>query len=382
MRILKYEIKKLLKSPLLWGLLAAFVAFNIFTIYNNFGYKGIREAVTEVHSAILEAGINLYSSSDKLNQMLHSEEEYTAFYASYVEAYKSSYDNLDMQEIKQMKEDTGNFHPTGSYKQFIDENYDKLQKRVEEIKSCGDDAVGFYPGDSFNIHKKLYNLLMIIIIEMLIMICFSVLYLMDYERINRTEDLVFSAEIGRKDMLIKWFAGMTAGLLYCTILLTAGLYVFFALVPMKGLWSVPISSYMVMESSGLWEYPFITFVRLTTLQHLVISVFTAFFMAFIFGAISGGIQLFVHSSYITMISIAAGFIGLLALPFATSSANWIKTALCLNPASMWRACTRWFIEYDICVSFAWSEFVIIGLWAIIATILFSLGILYFKRVNI
>lgn len=380
MRIYRFEIKKLICFPLLWSLLTAFTVFNVYVICSELGSHNEKERTTAVYNVMLSTDLCLHT--EKIEKMKKSKNENEKFYAEYVDDYSHSYDSLDMQSVKDFKEIMFNFHPTGSYKQFIDENYDKLQKRVEEIKNCGDDAVGFYPGDIFKIHKRLYNLLMIIIIEMLIMMCFSVLYLMDYERINRTEDLAFSSKIGRKDMLIKWFAGMTVGLLYCIILLTSGLFVFLSLVPMKGLWNVPISSYMVMESSGLWEYPFITFVRLTTLQHLVISVFTAFFMAFIFGAISGGIQLFVHSSYITMISIAAGFIGLLALPFAASSANWIKTALCLNPASMWKACTRWFIEYDLCVSFAWSEFVIIRLWAIIATVLFSFGIMYFKKVNL
>lgn len=372
MRAFKIEVKKLLKYPLMWILLTVFVGFDLFIIYDEVGNKDFRYNVKEMYEIILANGVEISAISD-------SDNELEAYYVDYVNKYSQSYDSLDMQNIKQMKEDFGSFYPHGCYKVFLDDNYAKLQKRVEEIKSSGDDAVAFYPGDRFGIHGKLYSVIKICIIEMLIMICFSVLYLMDFERIHQTEDLVFSCKCGRKIMLTKMFTGLLIGFGYSVIILTASLLIFFAYVPMKGLWNTPVSSFMIMESSGLWEYPFITYVRLMFGQLLALSIVMAFLLTLLIGLLAGSLQFFINNSYITMVDLSAGFLGLFALPFAVKKANWIKTIAAVNPATLWSQCRRWFIENDISLSFAWSEYWTLGIWIIICMVCMLAGWRYFCR---
>lgn len=308
--------------------------------------------------------------------------EYYDFYEQYKKDYSDIYTKLNMNDIKNMKEDMSKFYPSGSYKKFIDNNYKRLQKRVEDIIASNDTDADFYPGDSFQIHGKLYKIIERCIIEMMLMMCFSILYLMDFERINKTEDIVFSSSAGRKNMWIKWCAGTCNGLIFSVMIIAASLAMFFAFVPMKGLMDVPISSYMVMESSGVWEYPFISFVRLTIIQELILNIFTAFLLVLLAGVIAGAIHIFVDSSYISMISIAVYFIGLMGFGLTVQSADWIKTFSCMNPAVLWLCCGRWFIENDIAVSFAWSEFWNLGVWGIMAMLLGVCGMRHFKRKDI
>lgn len=372
MRAFKFELKKLLKYPLMWVLLAIFVGFDLFVIYDKVGSKESCYSTKEMHEIILANGIETSAISDSDNQL-------EVYYSDYVNEYSQSYDSLDMQEIKQMKEDLGSFYPQGSYKNFIDGNYSKLQKRVEEIKSSGDDAAAFYPGDGFEIHGKLYSVVKICIIEMLIMICFSVLYLMDFERIHQTENLVFSCKCGRKNMLTKMLAGVLIGLGYSVIILSTCLLMFFKYIPMKGLWNTPVSSVMIMENSGLWEYPFITYVRLTFGQLLALSIVTAILLTCLLGLISGALQLFINNSYIVAVGLSAGFLGLFALPFAVQKATWLKTIVAVNPAALWWQCSRWFIENDLSLSFAWSEYWTLGIWTVICMVCMLVGWRYFCR---
>lgn len=362
MKVLKYELKKLLKFPLMWGLLALFIGFNIYIICCEVGNKEYQQSLRGVYEVIMGR-----KTSGENYQL----------YTQYREKVSAFYDSLDMQSIKEMKEYMGDFHPTGSYEKFIDNNYSKLQKRVEQIKSDGDTDGDFYPGDIFNIHKKLYLVIKLCIIEAIIMMCFSVLYLMDFERLNRTEDLVFSSWIGRSDMKIKHRAGISGGLAFSVLILSVSLGVFLALVPMGGLWRTPVSSVMVMESSGLWEYPFITFVRLTLGQEFALVIMTTVLLILLFGFTAGAVHLFINNSYITMIGTAACFVGLMVLPAAVKSAGWLKTVVCLNPVSVWYYCGRLFIENDLPVSFAWSEFVTLGIFSVTAIIFMLLGRRFF-----
>jgi hypothetical protein len=359
----------------MWALLVVFVVFDLFIVYSEVGTSDFRRDVKEMYKIILENGV----SPDKISNLADSDNELEVYYADYVNKYRKSYENLDMQSIQKMKEDMSLSYLNGSYKKFIDRNYAKLQKRVEEIKSSGEDEVGFYPGDGFAIHSKLYTILKLCIMEMLIMMCFSVLYLMDFERIHRTGDLVFTCRNGRKNMCTKMFAGMFVGLGYSVMILLTSFSAFFLCVPMKGLWSTPISSFMVMESSGLWEYPFITFVRLGFGQMFVLSVVTALILTLIIGFIAGALQLFVGNSYVAMIGMSAVFLGLLALACAVQQANWLKTIVCLNPAILWSGCRHWFMESDISLSFAWNEWWTLGIWAVIGTVCMVIGWRYFCR---
>lgn len=367
MRVLKYELCKLFRFPLMWGLLVLFVSFNIYIIYSEVGYSEYQKSLNGVYDVIT-------GQADS--------GEYFELYTEYKNSVSGSYDTLDMQKIKQMKEDMTGFVPSGCYQEFIDKNYDKLQNKLKQIKADGDTIGDFYPGDVFRIHKKLYLVMKLCIIEMLLMMCFSVLYLMDYERLNKTEELVYASNIGRRAMCIKKIIGIIGGLVFSGLLLFVSLAVFFSFVPMKGLWQTPVSSVMVMESSGIWEYPFITFVRLNIGQEFAIGIILSLMLTLLIGIFSSAVRLFVNNSYITLVGTSAGFVGLFLLPVAIKSVSYIKTAACLNPATLWYYCGRWFIENDLPVSFAWSEFITLGIWFIITAVIMLFGRCYLKTRDI
>ena len=371
MRIFFYEIKRLMRMPILWGLLVVFIGFNVFMVYTELGYRDIREDTFGIYDLILSRSSNL--DTDNQTSISQDKNEYEKMYDDYIRDCICIYDRLDMHGVKEMKENMLNFHPTGTYKTFIDRNYDKLNLRVAEIIESGDYRADFYPGDIFKVHKRLYTLLKIISIEAIIITCLSILYIMDIDRLCDTRSLVCSSKLGRSSIIIKFYAGLLFGTLQCAILFSTGICAFVIFTPLSKLWGIPVSSAMVMESSGLWEYPFITFVRLDIGTELLLAITSVIILNALLGLISGAVQLFTHNSYISMLLVSLGFVALLAAPLAARSQTVFKTAVLLNPAVMWQYCGRWFIEHNPALSFAWSEFWTIGIWSTIGIVAFMLG---------
>ena len=196
---------------------------------------------------------------------------------------------------------------------------------------------------------------------------------MDIDRLCDTQSLVCSSKLGRSSIIIKFYAGLLFGTLQCAILFSTGICAFVIFTPLSKLWGIPVSSAMVMESSGLWEYPFITFVRLDIGTELLLAITSVIILNALLGLISGAVQLFTHNSYISMLLVSLGFVALLAAPLAARSQTVFKTAVLLNPAVMWQYCGRWFIEHNPALSFAWSEFWTIGIWSTIGIVAFMLG---------
>lgn len=370
MRIFFYEIKRLMRMPILWGLLVVFIGFDVFMVYTESGYRDIREDTFGIYDLILSRS-NL--DTDNQTSISQDKNEYEKMYDDYIRDCICIYDRLDMHGVKEMKENMLNFHPTGAYKTFIDRNYDKLDLRVAEIIESGDYRADFYPGDIFKVHKRLYTLLKIISMEAIIITCLSILYIMDIDRLCDTRSLVFSSKLGRSSIIIKFYAGLLFGTLQCAILFSTGICAFVIFTPLSKLWGIPVSSAMVMESSGLWEYPFITFVRLDIGTELLLAITSVIILNALLGLIAGAIQLFTHNSYISMLLVSLGFVALLAAPLAARSQTVFKTAVLLNPAVMWQYCGRWFIEHNPALSFAWGEFWTIGIWSTIGIVAFMLG---------
>ena len=195
MQIAKKEFLKLIKSPFIWFVFLAFFLLNTVIIYSSVGEKSIRQEMHKMHETILEYGVNLQDGKPKeqvQTKTTNTEDEtdYMEFYQSYLETYGTMYNNLDMMDILKQKERMYDYHPTGAYEKFINENYEKLQKRVEEIKQSGEDDYGFYPGMVYNIHGFLYGKIgKKLLLETTALVILSILFLMDYERIHKTRNL-------------------------------------------------------------------------------------------------------------------------------------------------------------------------------------------------
>lgn len=390
MRIAKKEFFKLIKSTFIWFVFLAFFLLNTVIIYSYVGEKSIRQEMRKMHETILEYGVNLQDVSPKeqvqtktATTNTEDKTDYMEFYQSYLETYGTMYDNLDMMDILKQKERMYDYHPTGAYGKFINENYEKLQKRVEEIKQSGEDDYGFYPGMVYNIHGFLYGKIgKKLLLEMTVLVILSILFLMDYERIHKTRNLVLVTHTGKQVMRTKALMGLLGGLLY-SLLLMAGTYgYFFFHVSFIGLWKVPVASNLITEARGQLTYPFITFWRLSEANYLLLTLLVFMGILLLAAGLSIAIQMLLQNSYLTFLVQCLLFMSLELFAYWNTATFFDVVKAVCNPVVLWITCGAWFMENELSLSFAGNEFLCIGCSGILVMALISIGCFRYKKLEV
>ena len=259
MRLLQKECGKCLRHPFLWIVCITFGLFQFLSIYTYVGNAGMRKELRQMHVAVTDEET--------------ASPEYESAYADYKKTYGGMYDTLDMHKILEQKEKKSGYEPQGVWGSWIVRNYDRLQKRVEQIRKTGEGTYAFYPGNWYKLHTTLYGKLWKkLILQTAVLMILSMLYLMDYERIYKTQDLVLATTTGKKMMEKKMLAGTLCGLFYAGLLTVFTLLVFFAAVPFQNLWHVPVAACMVAEPRLQMMYPFVTFWWLEQWRYLLLAL--------------------------------------------------------------------------------------------------------------
>lgn len=105
---------------------------------------------------------------------------------------------------------------------------------MEEIKSDKEYNDAFYPGQYYEIHSLLYSKLgKKLIVEMSLLMALSILFIMDYERLQKTNDLVDATRTGKRIMDYKAFTGTLSGILFSAILCSVTWIYFFTVYHLK-----------------------------------------------------------------------------------------------------------------------------------------------------
>jgi len=376
MRIFRLETAKLLKSPMLWLLPAIFFLLNFTMIYNTYGYQEVHGEISQVHGAILDYGVALPKpvKNSKESNSQSSGNELADFYVSYVDTYRTLYDTLDMTKIKERKQQMYQYYPTGAYKDFVDSNYRKLQERVEEIKKTGEGQYGFYPGRAYRIHGHLYaNLTQTLLLQSAILIVLCVLYLMGYERVHLTQNLVLTSRTGKGIMRDKALAGLTIGMLSSVLLFACTYSVFFYHVDFQGLWDVPVSSAILAEERmQVLLYPFITFWKITVKEYFILSMLVSFLLLLSVGCFIVAVHMFLQNSYLAFLLQILLNMGMFVILSNVNTATFLDLIKALNPIYLWGECGTWFMENSLILSFPGSEFLTLGI-SLLAAILFLAG---------
>ena len=347
--IWKQEVKKLIKHPLMWSLLVICLMFNMLLIWENIG--NFQKELPLVHKEILEHGIDEQIYKESLNR----------------------YDGLDMVEMKNFKQEIYQYQPTGSYKKFIDKQYEALNKRVEEIVTSGEAEGMTYVGVLYRLHSSFYaNMLRWVFLEMGLFIVFAILFLMDYERIHYTSAIVYSTNIGRKSEWIKWCVGMAVGLGIGLLLLFIMCIIWFRLIPYEGFWNTSISAALMTEPRGILLYPFITFQKMTILEYLFSTIVIGVFLVLILGMIAGIIQIQFQYSYLSFGGVVLLLlIGLNVSGYATQT--WFDVVLSWNPANLWFRTGYWFMEGNLGSDFKGAEVVSVVVQLVVCGMIGRLG---------
>ncbi len=366
MRIFRHELKKLLLCPFLLGLLAVFTVYDIVILYDDLspkycGYGGIYVAIVGAENA---------------------EEGAIEYYQNFYNEFSAIYDDLDMNEIFKQKMSLyySDVPQDSAYRKWAEKNYAELQTRVENIRKTGEADGNFYPGPAYKIHKKLCGLLSRSLLESMILTALGVLYLMDYERVNAAEGLVYATKCGRKVQLKKLLAGAVFSLISSAILFMMPLAVFSAIVPMKGLWQTSVSAFTLTEPTTFFTYPFITWTKMSVFGQLSASLGLCAALILITAAVCAGAYFFARNSYFVMLGSGVAFLGLLLLPYAVPAGMWHTVSL-MTPPVLWYSSGMRFIEFDPARG-EWFEAATAALWICISAAVLLAGWRKFRRIGI
>ncbi|MCI6244077.1 MAG: hypothetical protein MR646_12515 [Agathobacter sp.] len=395
MRLLKIECKKIITHPFLWIVWVTFVLFQLFQIYGYVGNSFMQQDLQNMYTAVLGAGVapeeaarnagkevtaaekesHEYNEKSEIDrQGTYGESEYREAYEDYRSTYGGMYDNLDMMKILEKKQEMYNYHPKGNMQQFLEDNYRKLQFRVEAIRSTEENSYGFYPGNQYKIHSILYgHIWKSLILEGAVLMMLSVLFLMDYERINKTRDIVIATVAGKECMRYKILAGVLCGLFYdlCLLIVTMGCVFYF--LPFRKLWKVPVASCMVAEARDQIMYPFITFFRMTEQQYLFFSMIVLIGIMLLVAGLAASLQYLLQNSYFTFAGMCILFMGLYIFAYEKTETLLDVVKALMNPAVLYITSGGWFMENSLELSFAGNEFISIAVCGGVVFLLLGLG---------
>ena len=247
--------------------------------------------------------------------------EYESAYADYKKTYGGMYDTLDMRKILEQKEKKSGYEPQGAWGMLIVRNY-------------------------------------------------------------KTQDLVLATTTGKKMMEKKMLAGTLCGLFYAGLLTVFTLLVFFAAVPFQNLWHVPVAACMVAEPRLQMMYPFVTFWWLEQWRYLLLALVVLVGLLGIVAAVTAAVQLFLQNSYFSFAVLGLLFMGAYLLAYVQMGNVWDLIREFFNPTVLYATSGGWFMENDLCLSFAGNEFAVLFCSGTAAVCLMAVGKRRYHRLEV
>lgn len=377
--------KKYLSSPVIIGLTVVFILFNIISISSSsyfkedikiinkiisqFGYEINDEMISDMKAKykdslkevnkITKAKLN--KTYDSIGEFMSSDEYYSNNYdggvfseedlkffneVSLLDLYSNasvdlikSYEELNIKEIGEDSIEA--YGLSGQAAEMARANYEKLEKRFEEIKSTYEHKNLFFLGSAYRMHSLLFKeTFSKCIYEILIIVVLMTAYLINFEFDNKTNLLVYSTRRGRKNIKDKFAVCFMSSLIISSVILGITLLSYFLIFDYSEIWNIPITTAFNWE----YKYPYISLFNHTFLQRLLLSCLIVLICAVIFCTIAFIICSLIKNSYLVIFIffILFGIILIVPQMISKSSALLIYSGynvfqLILNP-------NNWFMD--------------------------------------
>lgn len=393
--ILRLELKKILTSPIVIGLLVFFIGFNIFMIYtsappkedvqllNNiideYGTLMDEETRGELEAAY-ESGLASWNerngteykdvseffkqsaanpeafSEKEVEKMVELSVQKSVF--STAEGLEGDYNTLDLLENAETQIKLYGF--SGKAADTIREQYKSLEPRLEEMIAGQEHLHLFHPGTIFRTHSLLFKTLFgLIIFQAMILVVLFTAFLAHYEKDQGSDLVAFSTRRGRRLMWDKLMSALIASLILTVLLMVGTLGTYFFAVDYSRLWHVPISTGFMIEPDG---NPFISWWKLTFIEYLFLSLGLVLVLQLLFTLITFVLSIWVRNSYFVFIIFAVVFgLGLLVPGKMPMDSN-LSLYTVFNPASLVLGVKKWWMESGAFTTFKYFEVITVSLW--------------------
>ncbi|WP_186671135.1 hypothetical protein [Sporosarcina sp. BP05] len=347
MRILIYEYKKALTTPIMIALLIVFSAFNLFVIISSSDHKEelkiINEIIETYELDITDDSLDDFSRDvqidiAELNRMTASEftsvneflgglhfedhENYTdeqwefihqlqlkEMYLNMANSIDENYEEIDIRKLGE--EDIEKYRLSGNAAETLLNEYEKFSERYEEMVENGEHKQWFFAGKAYYMHKFLFKTVFLhIIIESLLLIVLTTALITTYEFENKTHLVAYSTKSGRKLMKNKLLASLTMATTIVVFLFAITLGTFFTVFDYSHVWQTSISSAFNWEDN----FPYVAWWDLPVGTFLIGVIAFVFISLLLFSGLTFAISVAVKNSYITFFLIAALFVLMWLLP--------------------------------------------------------------------
>ncbi|MCB2341635.1 hypothetical protein [Clostridium estertheticum] len=418
MSVKLYELKKVIFSPVVIGLMAVFIAFNIFVIFNQtqstselkvlnkivdkFGYKindkmmvdfklyysdqlkNLNEITFEKTSKTYKSAMDLFSN-DFNSSNIYKEDDLEFFNdVRVIENYYYTAKNLDISykdnNIKQVGEGgISMYNISGSAADTVRMQYAKLSIRFNKIKENGEYKNLFFIGNVYKMHTFLFKTLFRdFIFEIMILIVLITGYLMNYEFENKTLFVVYATKRGRKLNKDKFYVSILTSILVTTIIIGISLGIYFIVVSYSGLWKVPISSGFNWDN----QLPYISWFNMSFIKYLFCCIGLVYVCEILFACITFIISNFIRSSYIVFFIFAITFgIAIIISGLIPVDSNAVFIGQ-FTPFVLILHSQQWFMEKGPFATFKYYEVFTIVAWSIILLSICGICMRKFRKQNL
>ena len=421
MDIFRHQLRRILCAPFFFGLLAAFLAFDLYLIST---LSGVQRELNLINDIAGQTGVQINENFEKkftpiLNA--HTKDLETLYRqkagkapadaSSMLKSLSQDYYTLTEEQQRRFRDDSTIVQLDGAIKgrnafyegydvgmagrtfirqnkiggasaEWITRNCDQLQDRVVQIKADGEKDTLFFPGAVYQVHGFLYGtLLKAIVMESAILGVLVLFFTLNYEFTHGTQSLAYTSRRGRRLPTDQFRAAMLVGILIPVFLMAVTLPVFFCSFHFSNLWGSSVSSAMNAEQAS-GSVPYLTFRPMTMLQYLLANIGLTLVVQTIFCLFAFAAALFCRNSYLGFLGY--GLVGMLLsiLPQFVPLGNLFYPLLSATPVFAWQNCGTWLTQINLFTAYPWYHAAVFSLGVLVTAMASLLGIRRFRRADL
>ena len=374
MAVFKYEVKKLLSSISIWGLLLFFLIFNLFLVWGTQWnvYPEFVSEVAETTGVVL--GDDFSERIDELSVSPEEREMLDFLKEDTIEAV----DHFDDYDITYVGEAYLNAIETNDYvENKMRTKYAAMQDVVHQ-KGKEDEALSLaHASATAHMHKTLFDTIIgWLIIEGMILSILIALFSAGFEKTNETEGIVFTTQTGRNVQINKLAASLVVGLGSYLLLTFVTLLAYFIVHDYSTLWQSYVSNIFNYRNDIIAGYrPFVTWQSHTILSYLLSKIGITLGLLVSFNLSTFIVEMVIRNSYISFLIILIFNAIFIVLPMVLSNSTLGFYAI-LSPVWLWLKHSVWFTDGD--VDIMWKNFEIIGTSHSIVILILVISFVFYR----
>lgn len=352
MRLVKWELNKLARTPALWVYLALCLVFNALILLSDNYPQEVNELSREIR---LTGETRMVDGED-------------------------IFDGYDATGLANGIVDALNLR--GMPETLMRGKYQELQPVVEGFAEK-DVSLDIYAGlFTKRMHGKLFGTTFnLIVTESVLLAVLTALYILGYEHLHKTELLIYSSRTGRDITRHKRIAGMICAVAGFVLIACFTLGLYFTLWDYSGLWGANVSSQFNYVLDGITSKPFITWRSFTVAEYLVAVLCLHFGLTLVFTIIGNVLGLLTRNTYMAFMGfiLMAAVMMAAAYFFADIGFIWGYFLATFSPMTVWAVKSLWLTDMGVWGMIPYHETAVILGNLILASLVMAMAARRFKR---